>query len=359
MKFEKPKKLGDIARSTGASLTESSNPELLIEGVNTADEAEEGDIVWAETREALEGLSESPATAAIVPPSVGQVAIPALIHPLPKLVFGMLLKEFLPSGEGDPSTSVIDPTARIDPRATVCGQVRVGAGSVVKAGAVLGYGVEIGEGCTIGYNTVLNWGTRLGNRVLIHSSTVLGTDGFGYVQKPLDDDPTTFESLKIPHVGNVIVENDVEIGSNVCIDRGLLQPTVIGEGTKIDNLVQIGHNCRIGPHNILVGLAGFSGSITTGKNVIVAGQAGIADHSRIGDRAVLMAATKVAGKIPPDTHWMGYPPLPRNDFWRFTSSVMDVTLVKKILKAVERSETFEDFKQRMSNLKSIPWPFKK
>jgi UDP-3-O-[3-hydroxymyristoyl] glucosamine N-acyltransferase len=359
MKFLRARTLGEIADRTHARLSDPAKSDIEIAGIATADRAEEGDIVWAETREAVKGLSSSRASAAIVPPSARELPIPTLIHPLPKLVFGMLLEEFVPNDEGDPATAAIHSEASIDPRAVICGNVKVGARTIVRAGAVLGYGVEIGEDCQIGYNAVLNWGSKLGNRVIVHGCAVLGTDGFGYVQKPLDDDPTTFESLKIPHVGNVVVGDDVEIGANVCIDRGLLGPTVIGKGTKIDNLVQIGHNCQIGEHNILVGLVGFSGSVTTGKNVIAAGQAGIADHSQIGDRTILMAATKGAGEIPPDSKVIGYPPLPRGDFWKYTSSLMDVTLVKKILKAAQKAASFEDFKKEIADLKPLGWTFRK
>ena len=359
MKFARGRTLGEIAEQTHAKLSDAAGASIEITGISTADHAEEGDIVWAETREALKGLSGSPASAAIVPPSAKEAPIPTLTHPLPKLVFGMLLQEFVPSDEGDPSTATIHPEASVDSRAVICGNVKVGARTIVRAGAVLGYGVEIGEDCQIGYNAILNWGCKLGNRVTIHGCAVLGTDGFGYVQKPVDSDPTTFESLKIPHVGKVVVGDDVEIGANVCIDRGLLGPTVIGKGTKIDNLVQIGHNCQIGEHNIIIGLVGFSGSVTTGKNVIAAGQAGIADHSRIGDRTILMAATKVAGEIPPDSKVIGYPPLPRGDFWKYTTSLMDVTLVKKILKAAQQAASFDDFKKGIADLKSIGWTFRK
>ena len=359
MKFKQPKPLGAIAQATRSKLSDESKGEVPITGIDTVDEAEPGDIVWAETAEAVASLSRSKASAAIVPPTVKHAPVPTLIHPLPKLVFGALLEEFVPIDEGDPKTAEIHPTANVDPRAVICGEVKVGPRSVVKAGAVLGRGVEIGEDCAIGYNSILNWGTQLGNRVIIHGCVVLGTDGFGYVQKPLDNDPTTFESLKIPHVGKVIVEDDVEIGANVCIDRGLLQPTVIGEGTKIDNLVQIGHNCRIGKHNIIVSLAGFSGSVTTGKNVIVAGQAGIADHTKIGDRAILMAATKVGGEVAADSKTIGYPPLPRGDFWKYASSMMDVTHVKKILGALQSSESYGEFREKLKDLKPLGWTFKK
>jgi UDP-3-O-[3-hydroxymyristoyl] glucosamine N-acyltransferase len=352
MKFQKPKQLGDIAKAVSARLSDPSHSKIVVTGINTADCAEEGDLVWAESKEALAALADSKAKAAIVGSDATGVALPALLHPLPKLIFGKLLEEFIPVGEGDPATAVIHPEAQVDPRAVIGGGAKIGARSKIMAGAVIGYGCEIGEDCSIGYNAVLNWGTRLGNRVTIHSSAVLGTDGFGYVQKPVDGDPTTWESLKVAHVGIVVVEDEVEIGACVCIDRGLIQSTVIGKGTKIDNLVQIGHNCRIGPHNIIIGQVGFSGSITTGKNVIAAGQAGIADHSKVGDRTILMAGVKIMGEVPPDSKLIGYPPLSRSDFWRWTSTMMDVTLVKKIVKAAEESATFEEFKRVVSVLKS-------
>jgi UDP-3-O-[3-hydroxymyristoyl] glucosamine N-acyltransferase len=352
MKFKKPKTLGEIAAATSSRLSDTRFADVVVTGINTADGAEEGDLVWAESKEAVEGLAQSPARAAILPPKTQGVELPALLHPLPKLIFGMLLREFIPIGLGDPSTNEIDPTVVIDPRAIIGGGIKIGPRTQVMAGAVVGYGCQIGADCSIGYNAVLNWGTQLADRVIIHSCSVLGTDGFGYVQKPVDGDPTTWESLKVPHAGIVVVEEDVEIGANVCIDRGLLQPTVISRGTKIDNLVQIGHNCKIGPHNILVGQAGFSGSITTGKNVIAAGQAGIADHTIIGDRAVLMAGVKLAGTVPADSKLIGYPPLDRNVFFRWTTTLQDILWVPKILKAATSSATFEEFRQKLAEMKA-------
>ncbi len=359
MKFKEAKKLGELAKLPYSELVGEGAENVTVDGVNTADCAEPGDIVWAESKEAIDSLSSSGAAAAIIPSQAKETPIPAIRHPLPKLVFGMLLKEFVPIDEGDGEASEVHPEARVDSAARICGGAKVGAGSVIKAGAVIGRGATVGEGCQVGYNSVIDWGCQLGNRVIVHSGTVIGTDGFGYVQKPCDDDPSTFESLKIPHAGIVIVEDDVEIGSNVCIDRGMLKPTWIGKGTKIDNLVQIAHNCEIGRHNIIISFAGISGSTKTGKNVIMAGQVGVADHTTIGDGAILMAGTKVAGEIQPQAKVIGYPPLPRSDFWKWTSCLMDVTLVKRILKSAQSSSDFEEFKAKMSELKPLGWPFKK
>jgi len=359
MKFARAKTLGEIARNAGLKAPEGESEHLEITGVNTVDNAELGDIVWAETKQALDLLSDTSAAAAIVSPDVPELPLPCVRHPLPKYIFGSLLQEFLPTDEGDPVTNSIASDVTIDPAAKICGDVAIGARTRVLAGAVVGKGCRISEDCVVGYNVVLNWGVELGNRVTVHSGSIIGTDGFGYVQKPTDEDASVWESLKIPHVGKVLIEDDVEIGAGVCIDRGLLQSTVIGKGTKIDNLVQIGHNCQIGPHNILVGQAGLSGSVTTGKNVIIAGQAGVADHAKIGDRAILMAGTKVLGEIPPDGKMMGYPALPRSDYWKWISALMDVTHIKRILKAAAEAESFDEFKKKISELKPLRWPMKK
>ncbi|MCA9436352.1 MAG: UDP-3-O-(3-hydroxymyristoyl)glucosamine N-acyltransferase, partial [Candidatus Omnitrophica bacterium] len=307
MKFGQKKTLGEIAQIPYSQLGSEDWASVEVDGVNTAGTAEPGDIVWAETKEAIESLATSGAAAAIVPIKVQETPIPAIRHPLPKLVFGMLLQEFVPTNEGDPETAEIHPEAHVDPSARICGGAKVGKGSVIKAGAVIGKEARVGANCIIGYNSVIEWKCELGDRVIVHNGTIIGTDGFGYVQKPCDDDPGTFESLKIPHAGIVIVEDDVEIGANTCIDRGAVRDTMIGEGTKIDNLVQIAHNCEIGRHNIIISLVGISGTSKTGKNVILAGQTGIADHTTIGDGAILMAGTKVAGEVPPQAKVMGYP----------------------------------------------------
>jgi UDP-3-O-[3-hydroxymyristoyl] glucosamine N-acyltransferase len=351
MKFNHPRTLADLAEMTGAVLSDPKAGELELSGVNTVEAAEAGDIVWAESKEALAVLVDSPAAAAIVPMQAGPLPIPGLRHPLPKLVFGKILEEFLPDGEGDLQTTVIHPNAWVDPRAIICGEVIIGAGSRISAGAVIGRGCRIGEHCQVGYNAVLNWGTVLADRVIVHSGAVLGTDGFGYVQMPAEDAPGFFKSIKIPHVGVVTIESDVEIGANVCIDRGLLQPTVIGRGTKIDNLVQIGHNCQIGPHNIIISQVGYSGSITTGTNVIAAGQAGVSDHVHIGDGAILMAGVKIGADIAPKAKIIGYPPLSRQDFFRFMSTQMDVPLIRKIVKAAKESSDYTEFQVKIRALK--------
>jgi UDP-3-O-[3-hydroxymyristoyl] glucosamine N-acyltransferase len=158
----------------------------------------------------------------------------------------------------------------------------IGAGTRIDAGAVIGPYVRIGEGCHIYPRATLYRGTTLGNRVVVHAGAVLGADGFGYVRDPASGAYTQF-----PQQGTLLIEDDVEIGANSTIDRGALRQTRIGRGTKIDNLVHVGHNCEIGEDVILVALTGISGSSSVGKGAVIAGQVGIGDHVHIGPGVIL------------------------------------------------------------------------
>jgi UDP-3-O-[3-hydroxymyristoyl] glucosamine N-acyltransferase len=170
----------------------------------------------------------------------------------------------------------------VSPHAVVGDNASIGAGTRVGSGAVVGVGVTIGASCRIFPKVVLYPGTTVGDRVIIHAGAVLGADGFGYVR-----DPLTGEYTQFPQQGSLVIEDDVEIGANTTIDRGALQETRIRRGTKIDNLVHIGHNCDIGEDVVIVALAGISGSSTVGKGAVLAGQVGIGDHVHIGPGVVL------------------------------------------------------------------------
>src|SRR5439155_1539508 len=171
------------------------------------------------------------------------------------------------------------------------------------AGAVVGDRVSIGAGCVIHSNATLYHDVRLGNRVIVHSGTVIGSDGFGYVLEG-------GQRIKIPQVGIVIIEDDVEIGANVAIDRSTLGATVIKKGTKIDNLVQIAHNVVIGENTVVCGLVGISGSVTIGDNVTLAGQVGLADHIAIGSNATIGAQSGVTKDLEGGQYYLGSPAVP-------------------------------------------------
>ena len=184
--------------------------------------------------------------------------------------------------------------------AVVRPRARIGGETVIESGAFIGEDVSIGERCFIGPNVVIMPRCRLGNRVILHGGTVIGADGFGYLW-------TDGHYLKIPQLGNVIIEDDVELGANVCVDRATLGSTLIKRGTKIDNLVQIAHNDVIGEHVSLSGQVGLAGSVHVGNRAVLGGQVGVADHLTIGDDARIGGASAVTKSVPAGQTVWGYP----------------------------------------------------
>jgi len=199
----------------------------------------------------------------------------------------------------------VHPSARlengviVDPGAVIGAGAEIGSGTVIGAGAAIGVKVRIGRDCAIGPNTSITH-ALIGDRVIIHPGCAIGQDGFGFVRGPRG-------AHKIPQVGRVIIQDDVEIGANCAVDRGAIRDTVIGEGSKIDNLVQIAHNVSIGRHCLLAGQVGISGSTTVWDGVIMGGQVGVADHLTVGAGAMLGAKAGVLNNVPPGTRWAGYP----------------------------------------------------
>ena len=212
------------------------------------------------------------------------------------------------------ASAQVHPTARleagvtVDPLAVIGPHAEVGAGTLIGVRTVIGPDVCIGRDCSIGPDaTILH--ALIGDRVIIHPGVRIGQDGFGYLPSPLGH-------LKIPQTRRVIVQDDVEIGANTTIDRGATRDTVIGEGTKIDNLVQIGHNCSIGRHCLIVSHVGISGSVDVGDFVVLTGQVGIADHVTIGAGAVLGGRAGVMSNVPAGARWAGTPAEPATDWKR-------------------------------------------
>jgi UDP-3-O-[3-hydroxymyristoyl] glucosamine N-acyltransferase len=215
---------------------------------------------------------------------------PILISSQPRLAFSRaakLLHDSAAQARGiHPSAivaaSVIGSNVEIGPRAVVGEQVKIGDGSTLGAGCVIGDGVEIGAHCRIDANVAIYAGVTLGNRVVVQAGVVLGSDGFGYVR-----DEQTGRYEQSPQIGRLVIEDDVEIGANSTIDRGALDETRIRRGTKIDNLVHIGHNCQIGENVVIAAQTGLSGSVTIENNVVMGGQVGVGDHARIESGAML------------------------------------------------------------------------
>jgi UDP-3-O-[3-hydroxymyristoyl] glucosamine N-acyltransferase len=196
----------------------------------------------------------------------------------------------------------------IDPGAVIGPYAEIGAGTVVAANAVIGPQVRIGRDCAVGAGSTIT-NSLIGDRVIIHSGCKIGQDGFGFVMGAKGH-------LKVPQLGRVIIQDDVEIGAGTTVDRGGMRDTVIGEGSKIDNQVQVGHNVSIGRHCVIVSQVGISGSVTIDDFVVLGGQVGVADHSTIGEGAQIAATSAVIGTVPPGARWGGQPARPVKQWFR-------------------------------------------
>ncbi len=269
--------------------------DIEITSVCSIEEAEEGSITFLTNRNLIEKLRGSRASAVIVSEYLEDLPIPQIVVKDPRYAFAQILRHLYvrphpPKGvmEG----AYVSPTASLGrditlyPNVYVSDGVRIGDRSVLYPGVYIGEGSTIGEDCLIYPNVTIREGVRIGSRVTVHSGTVIGSDGFGYVMHEGRHE-------KIPQVGGVVIEDDVEIGACVTIDRATTGNTVIGEGTKIDNLVQIGHNVKIGKHCIIVAQVGIAGSTELGNYVTLAGQVGISDHLKIGDGCIVGAKSGV------------------------------------------------------------------
>jgi UDP-3-O-[3-hydroxymyristoyl] glucosamine N-acyltransferase len=283
--------LQEIAGIVGARLRGEGN--VQISGVASIASAGAEDLVFVENEKYLAGALQSNAGAAIA----GEFAEsangkPLLICRYPKLAFARAAKflqnDSVPTGTSVAQSAIVHPSANlasgviVDERSVISEGAKIGERSKIGAGCVIGCGVKIGNGCEIYPNVTIYPGTTISDRVIVHAGAVLGSDGFGYVR---DGKSGRYE--KFPQVGKLIIEDDVEIGANTTIDRGALDETRIGRGTKIDNLVHIGHNCHLGENVIIAAQTGLSGSIIIENNVVLGGQVGIGEHARIEEGVML------------------------------------------------------------------------
>jgi UDP-3-O-[3-hydroxymyristoyl] glucosamine N-acyltransferase len=251
------------------------------------------------------------------------------------LAFHRVHPEIIP---GIAESAVVAEDAHVDPAAQICALAVVETGARVEAGAYVGAGCYVGRESKVGSdsylypNTTLYHGVDLGQRVIVHSGVVLGADGFGYAESDKG-------ALKVPQVGGVVVEDDVEIGANTTIDRATLGVTRIGKGTKIDNLVMIGHNVQIGEHCILVSQVGIAGSTRVGKGVVMAGQVGVADHLDIGDGVVIAAQSGVPGNLRAGKTYLGSPAREVSDAKRIYAYMSKLPEWARRIRALEQQLT--------------------
>jgi UDP-3-O-[3-hydroxymyristoyl] glucosamine N-acyltransferase len=286
--------------------------QAVLKGFAPAEHAQAGFLTFAESEDFFARADQSAATAIITDQKLSSAKKTLIRVPNARIAFAKTMSLFFPErtyAAGIHPTAVVaasarvDPTAHLGPHCVVGERVKIGARSVLQAGNFVGDDSKLGEEVNLFPNVTIYPHTEIGARVRIHAGTVVGSDGFGYV---LD----AGVHRKVPQIGNVIIGDDVEIGANVTIDRGALGPTVIGKGTKIDNLVQIAHNVEIGEGSIVISQVGIAGSCKFGKYVILAGQAGFAGHLKIGDRVTVSAQSGVMTDIPDGGKWLGSPAQP-------------------------------------------------
>jgi UDP-3-O-[3-hydroxymyristoyl] glucosamine N-acyltransferase len=319
-----PHSLENVAKAAGGTLGEAAPAGLMLHGVAPLQTAGEGQVSFLDNRKYIDALAASRASAVIVSqtmlahvpqgcvpivtrePYLGWAGVAALFHPLPPTRPGIH-----PTALVDPQAS-IDPTAEIGPYAVIGPQASIGPRCQIGGFAVVGPGVVIGADCRIGVHVSISH-ALIGDRVFLFPGVRIGQEGFGFATAMT---PTGPKHVTIPQLGRVIIENDVEVGANSCIDRGSSQDTVIGAGSRIDNLVQIGHNVRLGRACVIVAQVGISGSTVFEDFVVAAGQSGFAGHVRVGRGARVGGQAGVMSDIPAGQEVMGSPAQPVKGFFR-------------------------------------------
>jgi len=327
---EGPFALSVVAARIGAEVPAQSDPDRMLQDVRPLAEAGAQDVTFFDNRRYLPQLAMAQAGACILAPAFVSrlpAATAGLVMKAPYRGFALALQLFYPqamrpraamyaAGEG---VGNVHPSARIDegaciePGAVVGREARIGRGTTVAAGAVVGYRVVVGRDSYIGPGvSVIH--ALIGDRVLLHAGVRVGQDGFGFAMGPDGH-------IKVPQIGRVIVHDDVEIGANSTIDRGALKDTVIGPGTKIDNLVQIGHNVVMGRGCVIVGQTGISGSAELGDFVVMGGQSGVVGHIKVGSGAQIAGGSHAKDDVPPGARMGGTPARPFREWAREIAAI--------------------------------------
>jgi UDP-3-O-[3-hydroxymyristoyl] glucosamine N-acyltransferase len=335
--------VADIAKLVQGELIGDGG--LIVSGFSGIKEAKKNELTFLANPKYEPLLESTQACVTLVPRQISCPGKTLIRVENPSLGFTQVVNYFLKDAP-DYKPRGIHPTAVISPSATLAPGVAVGAHTIIEEGAVIaegcviygncyvGHQVQLGKDCLIYPQVVLCEKVLIGDRVIIHSGTVVGSDGYGYVT-------VDGRHMKIPQVGSVLIEDDVEIGANVTIDRARFDRTIIGEGTKIDNLVQIGHNVTIGKHCFIVSQSGIAGSTKLGNYVILAAQAGLVGHLEIGDGAIVTAQSGVTRSIRAGEQVFGSPAQPIKQAFRNNAHI------QRLDKYVE---TIKDLKKRIEEL---------
>ncbi|MNS46473.1 UDP-3-O-acylglucosamine N-acyltransferase [compost metagenome] len=327
--------LADLAALVSGQVV--GDPGTPIAGVADPRQAGPQDLVFLLDPKYAEAIGQS-AAAAVVVGVEAPIPKPQIVVAKPRVAMARLMAAFAPPAPftGIHPSAVIDPTATVHPEAAigplayVGTNARVGAGTIVHPGVAIGRNVTVGAGCILYPRVVLYDDVQLGDRVILHAGTVVGSDGYGFVPDEAG------HQLKIPQMGNVIIGDDVETGANVAIDRGTFGSTVIGRGTKLDNLVHIGHNDRIGEDCLIVSQVGISGSVTVGDRVTLAGQVGVAGHLSIGSDSMVLARTGVTKDLPPKSFVSGFPARPHKEEMRRQAALASIDRMRRDLAELKR-----------------------
>jgi UDP-3-O-[3-hydroxymyristoyl] glucosamine N-acyltransferase len=334
--------IAEIVTLTGAKPQPAVALDGRISDIAPLDRARQSDITFLDNAKYLDALAATRAGACLLAPRFAAQAparLAVLVTAEPYRAFVAVARALFPTAlrpsslfgtSGRSADARVHASARIeagviiDPLAVIGPGAEIGAGTLIAPGAVIGPGVAIGRDCAIGAGATLLH-ALIGDRVIIHAGARIGQDGFGYL-------PSPHGHQKIPQTRRVIIQDDVEIGANTTIDRGSTRDTVIGEGTKIDNLVQIAHNVSIGRHCLIAGQTGISGSSQVGDFVMMGGQVGLADHVTVGSGAMLGAQSGYMSDVPAGARWIGSPAQPVREFMK------SVALLRKLTRNAGKAE---------------------
>ncbi len=339
-------KLKELAEKLGAAL--DGNGDVEITGAAGIQEAGEGQVAFLEGKN-FKQLELTRASALLVPLDAPAARLPLLRIKNPRLAFARAIELFYvrslqPIGISDKAligkNVIVGSDPSIHPYVVLSDDVRIGDRVTLYPGVYLGTGSVVGDNSIVYPNVCIRENVRIGSRVIIHAGAAIGSDGFGFVTD-------NGKHYKIPQVGGVIIEDDVEIGSNTTIDRATLGNTVIKQGTKIDNLVQIAHNVTIGEHCFLMSQVGIAGSCTIGNYVVLTGQVGLADHISIGDRAMVGAQSGLMRDVDAGQIVIGSPALPHKEWARVQAVLPKLPELKRHL--VDLEKQIQELKQKISN----------
>jgi len=329
-------RLRDIAAELGLGF--EGDGDLVITGVSGLKEAGEGDISFLANPKYVSELKETAASAVVVgegvdAPCPGVIRADNPYHAFSRIMWMFAPRPDIPKGVADGAyvdgSAEVAESASVMPNAYIAAGAQVGDDTTVYPGVYIGHGSSVGNGCTVYPNVTVRDGVKIGDRVIIHPGCVIGADGFGFAT-------LGGTHHKIPQVGGVVIEDDVEIGANSTIDRGALGDTVIGRGTKIDNLVMIAHNVKVGPDCLLVAQVGVSGSTEIGHHVVLAGQVGVVGHIKIGDMVQVGAKSGVTRSLKEDEGYSGIPAFTHKNWLRSQAVIPRLPDMKKELDELKK-----------------------